>query len=253
MGETGPSPLPEDNTLPFAVQESEKVAEHGESTVYGATVEDNNGDNREIALKQVRRKEFASHEEVVKDKQFYDGLKASSLGKFIPKTHFVVAQMTPEDYPQEFRVQQFIKGRTIDKIDSSELYSDPVVVKQLMELADAGIASLKEAKEKNTPQPDFKRAPKLDSSVRALIGGFLWNPRYTKNIVIADEADENGQRVFFVDSGENLDARIRPSKRKQEHGITNDILQWYLATWKKKLEGVLGRLTPKDEDSPVVK
>jgi pimeloyl-ACP methyl ester carboxylesterase len=233
----GPS-IPESNTLPLNIKESEKLAEHGESTVWKVNITDSEKQERVVALKQVRKEEFATVEAMQADRNFYKALKDSSLGKFVPDTLHFIAQVTPEHPAQGFRIQHLIDGKPIDEISDEELYRDPAVVCQLLEFTNGATEMLQSAQKEKTYQPDFRRAPD-GRNMRAAIGGLLSDPRYTKNIVIANEADEHGQRVFFVDTGVNAQERTVKREELLARYVVNPLERLHLKRWKRKLNDAL--------------
>ena len=119
--------LPEENALPLRVGESRKGPVHKDSALWKVAAQNPEGLERMIALKQVKREAFGTQEEAVADKKFYEFLKSSPVGRFVPDTLFFRAKMT-KDSPEKgqlFRVQRLIDGRSVDKIPDEELYRDP--------------------------------------------------------------------------------------------------------------------------------
>lgn len=223
--------LPEENTLPLDIKKLKKQAEHGESSVWEVTTK--KGDN--IALKQVRKKEFANLEAIHTDRKFYESLKDSPLGKFVPDTLHFIAKETSGSYPQESRVQRFINGRTVDEVSNDEIYNNPVIASQLLELIEAAEGILQTAKKDKTFQPDFRR-PLEGRDINAIIGGLISNPRYTKNIIITDKPDEKGRQVFFVDTGVNATERTVKREELLARHLVNPLEKFHFQRWKKKLK-----------------
>ncbi len=233
--------LPEENALPLRVGESRKGPVHKDSALWKVAAQNPEGLERMIALKQVKREAFGTQEEAVADKKFYEFLKSSPVGRFVPDTLFFRAKMT-KDSPEKgqlFRVQRLIDGRSVDKIPDEELYRDPEVMRELLEFIDGALAVLKEARETKRPTPDFRRFMESNQSFRAMIGGLLSDPRYSENIFISDKSDESGQRVSFVDTGPNAQERTSKGQDKFAREVVSRLEGINFELWKRKLEGVL--------------
>jgi len=233
-----PESLPDENLLPLKIKDSKKHAEHGESTVWEVEAEDKKGQEKDIILKQVHKEEFASPEERRADREFYEFLKKSPIGKFVPDTLHFIAQLTPDSPPQEFRIQQFIDGKPIDGIPDEELYKNHEVVLQLLEFVYGATEILQESHRDKTFQPDFRRAFEA-TNARAILGGLLSNPRYTKNIIIANKPDEFGRQVFFVDTAVNAAERTIKREELLARHIVNPLEQFHFKKWRNKLENIL--------------
>lgn len=231
--------LPKKNTLPLRIKDSEEHARGGDSTVWKTEVQDKEGLDKLIALKQVRQEVFASGDEMQKSKQFYEFLKNfPGFGKFVPDTLYFKARVTADSNPQAFCIQSFIGGERIDRIKDDELYKDPEVVRQLLEFIDAATQMLQTVRENKMPMPDLMRAPE-SSSVRVMLGGLATHPRYSSNIFLSDKPDENGQRIFFVDTGMNADVRTKKAWELYTRHVVGPIQELQLKNWKKKLEAVV--------------
>jgi hypothetical protein len=243
--------LPSNSALPLKVTRSEKIASHGDSTVWKTAVLNNEAREELIALKQLRKEQFATPEAMKEDKKFYDYLKNfPGFGEFVPETMFFIAREKQDGPAQGFRLQRFIHGKPIDEVPDEELYRDPAVVRQLKQLAEVVPGILREAKKNKTHNPDFRRAPGGEI-MKARIGGWISDPRYTKNIIIADKADENGQRVFFVDTGVNATERTRKSEEFLSRYIVNPLERFHFIFWRNKIEKVLkdqGKESEQKED-----
>jgi len=239
--EKRPTPrIPEKNELPLKIGGQEHITESGESSVYKTDVQDSKEQGHTIALKQNRREAFASDEEMHKSKEFYDFLKAfPGFGKFVPDTLYFKARMTSADAPQAFAIQHFLNGRTIDQIPNDELYKDPVVVQQLIEFAHEAIAILQQTREEKSLKPDFGTAGTADADAQRY-GNTFGNSRYTTNILISDSPDENGQRVFFVDTGVNADERVDPKRQFLERHVMGRMREFNFNRWIKELEKIRG-------------
>ncbi len=72
-----------------------------------------------------------------------------------------------------------------------------------------------------------------------LLGDFLNNPRYSTNIVISEKPDEKGQRVFFVDTGQNMDERTNKVAKFTYREVGGRIQELNLKRWAKRLEEIL--------------
>ncbi|MBU6388853.1 hypothetical protein KGQ72_03210, partial [Patescibacteria group bacterium] len=70
-------------------------------------------------------------------------------------------------------------------------------------------------------------------------GNTLGNSRYTTNILISDSPDENGQRVFFVDTGVNADERVDPKRQFLERHVMGRMREFNFNRWIKELEYIL--------------
>jgi hypothetical protein len=240
------TPLPKENTLPLRVGESKKGPEHGDSTLWKVVAQDPEGLGKMIALKQVKREEFATPEAMRTDKEFYEFLKSfPDFGKFLPGTMYFKAQMTKDAAPQFFRLQRFIEGRAVDRMTDDELYCDPAVVRQLLELIDGALEILRAAREAKKLMPDFRHAIESNESLRTKIRGLLSDPRYSGNIFVSEKPDESGQRVFFVDTGPNAKDRTRKGHEIFVREISSRIGETSFKHWKKELEKAL-KNAPKD-------
>ncbi len=231
------------STLPINIVSGEKHAEGGESDVWKIDAEYQKKDELEtqqeqIALKQSKRESFASDEEMQKSKKFYEFLKNfPEFGKFVPDTMYFKAQETRDSDPQSFAIQKFMPGQRIDRLKDDEIYKDPVIVRQLLELADASIKILQTAEQEDTQRPDFMRTPEV-SSLKVMLGATVLNPRYSSNILIADKPDKNGQQVFFVDVGANANARMQQGWEWKRRKFVNSVIEAQFKMWKNKLEKI---------------
>lgn len=232
--------LPETNTLPLKIRESKKGPAHGDSTMWKVAAQNPEGLEKMIALKQVKREEFATPEAMRADKEFYEFLKGfPGFGKFVPDTMYFKAKMTKEAAPQLFRLQHFIEGRAVDRMTDEELYLDPTVVQQLLELIDGALAILKEARRTKRPTPDFRHAIESNEPFRTTFGGLISDPRYSGNIFVADQPDASGQRVFFVDTGPNAQERTSKGQDVYARHVVGRVEEGNFKLWKGKLEGIL--------------
>ena len=194
---------------------------------------------RLIALKQIRREAFASDREMRTSREFYEFLKGfPGFGKFVPDTLYFKARMTSADAPQAFAIQHFLKGRTIDQIPNDELYKNPIVVRQLIEFAQAAIKILQETRKQKSLKPDFGTAGTAADEAQRY-GNRFGNSRYSTNILITDSPDENGERVFFVDTGVNADERMDKMRQISERHIMGRMREFNFNHWIKKLEKIL--------------
>jgi hypothetical protein len=233
-------PLPEEHTLPLRISKSEKRAEHDDSVVWDATVKDYEGIEKRIALKQVKRENFATPEEMHAEKTFYRFLKDfPGFGKFVPESMYFRARMTKDAEPQLFRIQPFIEGRAVDRMTDEELYRDPEVVRQLIEFIDDALAVLKTARDEKRLTPDFRHAIERSEPLRATIGGLLADPRHSGNIFVADQKNETGQRVFFVDTAPNAEERTHKNSEIYAREVVSRLEAAHFLLWKKKLEEML--------------
>ncbi len=226
-----PKPIPEENELPLKISKSEASAHQGrESALTDIKLE---GKDQAFALKEVKKEEFASIEEMKKSKDFYDHLKRMpGLGKFVLNTSFFSARETAQENPHAYRIQKLVEGKRLDELKDEELYSDPELTKQLLDFVDSAIESLKKANESKEGSPDF-----YGDKLAAI---YLYNPRYSGNIIIADKPDENGRRIFLVDTSRQVQQASKIGGLYQKHvGSQLQIIQ--LERWKKKIEERLAK------------
>jgi hypothetical protein len=232
------------STLPINIVSGEKHAEGGESDVWKINTQNQKtGEQIDVALKQSKRESFATEEEMQKSKKFYEFLKSfPGFGKFVPDTLYFKAQETKDATPQSYCIQKFTEGERIDRLKDDDIYKDPVLVVQLLELADVSIKILQTAKQDDTQRPDFMRTPEV-SSLRVMLAATIFNPRYSSNILVADKPDKNGQRVFFVDVGANANARMQKGWEWNRRKMVNSIIETQFKMWKKKLEKIHASLS----------
>jgi hypothetical protein len=229
-------------TLPINIKEGKKHAEGGESEVWEIQAGGEKNIEQSIAFKKSKRESFATDEEMQKSKKFYEFLKNfPGFGKFVPDTLYFKARETEQDTPRAFCVQKFTKGERIDRLKDEVIYKDPVVVHQLLELVTASIKLLQTARKDDTHNPDFMRTPELNA-MRVMFGALVFNPRYSSNILIADEPDKKGQQVFFVDVGVNANERMKKGWEWRKRKTVNSIIEFQFNMWKKKLEGIAKKL-----------
>jgi hypothetical protein len=228
--------LPEKHQLPLKMEDSELLARSGESDVWRADVKDSNEQERKIALKQNRREEFASDEEMQRSKNYYEYLKNfPGFGKFVPDTMYFKARVEEGGPAQSFCLQELLPGKTINRLTDAELEQDPEVVRELLEFVDATIAILHATREENKVKPDFGKSPDDDTHGTHMANSML-NPRYSNNIFITDAPDENKRRVFFVDTGENLAERTKTLWRVFQLEVVGRVQESRLKEWKRELE-----------------
>ena len=231
--------LPEENELPLNIKESEKLVEGGESTVWKTLVRSKDGVDGLIALKQAHKEIFANKEEMRESQKFYEFLKNfPEFGKFVPDTLYFKARETSDSHPQAFCLQRFIEGERIDRMKDDEIYNDPVVIHQLLDLSDAAIKVLRETRENKKHKPDFMWTPEA-GKWRAMFGAWLSDPRYSSNIVIADKPDKEGQRVFFVDTGVNASERTKKIKELHGRYIVSPLGVVHFKQWREKMKNIL--------------
>src|SRR5258708_3532139 len=230
--------IPVENHLPLKIKTDEHVAASGESDVYKVEAETPSGEEKLIALKQARKQEFVSDEEMAKSKKFYDFLKNfPEFGKFVPDTLYFKARIREGDQPQAFAIQHFLKGKTIDEMSDEELYKDPEVVSQLIDFAKAAIKILQTTRREKGLKPDFGTA--FSASTEAQRNGNMFgNSRYSTNIYITDKPDAVGRRVFFIDTGVNADERIDPFRQKVERQFMGRLREFNFKNWIKNLENM---------------
>lgn len=234
--------LPKNHELPLIINESKKYTEAGESTVWQAHVESSEGKEETVAVKQVRKEEFATEEEMKANQEFYKFLKSDpDFAKFIPETLYFKARVTAEDAPQAWRIQYLKDCEPIDQMTDEQLYSNPEVVKQLIEFTDAAIKIMQTAKKQKQLSPDLMHYPG-PADMRTRLGGWLLDPRYSGNVVVANEPDGEGRRVFFMDTAANAQERSTEVIGAYFRILRNIIQPIYLKRWKGKLENILSRM-----------
>lgn len=173
-----------------------------------------------------------------KSKEFYDFLRAfPGFGKFVPETLYFKSRITSASAPQAFAIQQFLKGRTIDQMSDDELYKDPAVVQQLLEFAHTAVNILQETRQQRSFKPDFGTAGTATEEAQRY-GNRFGNSRYTTNLLITDKPTENGERVFFVDTGVNADERTDRVRQISERHVMGRMREFNFNRWIKKLEDV---------------
>lgn len=228
----------DNNTMPLNIKALEKHASGGGSTIWKADVQNGEGIEKLIALKQVRRETFATDDEMKKSKEFYDFLKNfPGFGKFVPDTLYFKARVAADSNPQAFCIQQFIEGEGIDRIQDNELYGDPEVVRQLLEFIEVAIKMFKVVRENKMPMPDLMRTPEI-SSIRVMLGSLAFHPRYSGNIFLSKKPNKDGQRIFFVDTGINADIRTKKSWKLAARYVIGPLEELQLKDWKNKLESL---------------
>lgn len=238
MGFENPG-LPAENELPLKVRGSEEEVKGAESTVWKTIVADPEKQERLIALKQIRREQFANDEEMKKSKAFYDFLKSDpDFGRFVPDTLYFKARLTPNDQPHSFTLQRFIEGRSVNAVKDEELYKDPETARQLLDLVRASIKILRRARRDKTYKPDFGTGENA-GKLAFFLGNRLNDPRHSTNIQIAEKPDENGQRVFFVDTGVNINERTSKISEMTYRELAGRAQEFNLRRWAKRLEQFL--------------
>ncbi len=234
--------LPEKNELPLNIKQSAKHVEAGESTVWQARVEKGEVQEENIALKQVRKQAFATEQEMRANQEFYRFLKDNpDFGKFVPDTLYFKARMTAESPAQAWRIQQIVEGQPIDQMKDEELYKNREVVKQLLEFTEAAMKIMQTAKEEKKLSPDLMHYPG-PADMRTRLGGWLLDPRYSGNIVVANEPNAEGRQVFFMDTAANADERGKKPIGAFFRNTRKVIQPLYLKRWKSKLENILKRM-----------
>ena len=241
--------IPEKNQLPLKIRGQEHLATSGESNVWKVAVLDGKEPEREhaIVLKQSRRLAFASDEEMRASKKFYEFLKNfPTFGNFVPETLYFKARMTgadtetqtPASPPQAFAIQHFLQGRTVDQMSDEELYRDPAVVKQLLELSRAAVTILQATRAQKSFKPDFGTSDTADTNAWRQ-GNRFGDSRFSTNILVSNEPDEKGRRVFFVDTGVQPEERTDRLRQIVERQFMGRLREFNFNQWTKKLEKIL--------------
>jgi hypothetical protein len=243
-------PIPQENQLPLKINAGERIAESGESDVWKVAAQDPEEQEKMIALKQIRREQFANDEEMRASKQFYDYLKNfPEFGAFVPDTLYFKARMKAGDAPQAFALQEFIEGKTVDELSDEELYKDPEVVKQLLDFAHAAIKILAETRAQKIAKPDFGTAGTANPQAQKF-GNTFGNSRYSTNILISDKPHQNGKRIFFVDTGVNADERVNRTRQIVERQVMGRVRQFNFNQWAAQLEKLLASSAEKPVVAP---
>lgn len=230
--------LPEEHKLPLRIKELESHAHGSESTVWKVLAKNPEDQEQLIALKQIRKESFASEAEMQKSKEFYDFLKnLPEFGKFVPDTLYFKARVSEGDEPQAFALQRFIEGTSIDQMNDEELYSDHAVAQELLSFARASLSAIEIARGRKAPKPDFGTSQEANQRA-VVLGNYFLNPRYSTNIVIS-EKPEHGQRVFFVDTGQNMGERMSKTTEVAQREIVGRLQGLQLKRWIKRLEEIL--------------
>ena len=188
----------EKNELPLKITKSEPLRHQGiESVTFKVEVLDKNNEARLIALKKIKKEEFSGIEEMKKSKRFYDFLKnLPGFGKFVPDTAYFIARESSQDRPHGYMLQKLIKGKRLDELPDEELYADVELVKQLSEFIDAAINVFEQ------PSKEIGGTPDLYGN--KLSANYLFNPRHSSNVIISENPDEKGNRVFLVDTNRQI-------------------------------------------------
>ncbi len=245
--------LPGGNTLPLNIKDSERLVDGGESTVWKALAQDKDKVDELVALKQVRRETFASEEEMQKSQKFYKFLKNfPEFGKFVPDTLYFKARLTADSNPQSFCLQSFIEGERIDRLEDEEIYNNPAVIRQLLDLGDAAIKILQETRENKTHKPDFMWTPET-GNWRAMLGAWLSDPRYSSNIFIADKPNKEGRQVFFVDTGVNASERTKKINELHGRYVVSPLGEIQFKRWREKMEKILEERFPEFSEEKKLK
>ncbi len=234
--------LPEKHQLPLDVRDSKLLAQSGESDAWKADVIDSKGAERRIVLKENRQLEFSSDEEMRRSKEYYEYLKHSpQFGKFIPDTLYFKARVSEGEAPKAFCIQHLLPGKTVNRFSNDELYADQEVVRELAEFVDAAIGMLQKTRKEWRIKPDFGKSPDDDEHGTHMANMEL-DPRYSNNILIADNPDEHGRRVFFVDTGEGVRERKELLWRVFQREYIGRKNESKLEDWKRELEDKLASL-----------
>ena len=232
-----------DSTLPLNIKEGKKHAEGGGSDVWEIITQNTDGkEQANIALKVSKEEIFATEEEMLESRKFYEFLKSfPGFGKFVPDTLYFKAQETAEDSPKAFCIQQFIKGERIDRLKDEDIYKDPEIVRQLLELTDASIQLLQTTRKEDRHYPDFMRTPEFNKDLRVMFYALVLHPRYSSNILIADKPNKKGQRVFFIDTGANANAQMKKGWEYKNRNSVSSTMEKQFKKWKNVLEEILAK------------
>ncbi len=223
-----PQPIPENNELPLQIEESEPNEEQGRDTKVWKIKVPKGEKTESFALKQVRKDEFATEEEMKKSKEFYDFIKGhEKFGAFVPDTLYFKARENSKDTPHAYRLQRLLEGRGIDKISDEELYADPSLMKELLRFIDATKEIIEESRQQKGHVPDLYG--------NKVLANYLFNPRYTSNVIIADRANPEGHRIFFIDTNPQIQQLEGAGKAFQKN-IGSKLQLTQLNRWGKEIQ-----------------
>jgi hypothetical protein len=244
--------IPAENLLPLKIDSSEGLKHSGESDVWRVDVKNKVGESSRIALKMNRRTELASDEEMKASKEYYDYLKSfPGFGKFVPDTMYVKAQMTAGDAPRAYSIQPLVEGKPLNVMSDEDLHQSREVTQQLLGLVDGAIEIIRTTRSEGAVKPDFGKS--YDEDVwGTMMANVLLSPRYSNNIVVSDAPDKNGQRVFFVDTGANLEERMHKVKQITQRQIAGRIQEIQLMLWRGRLKKALDSMPASVEEEAIV-
>lgn len=97
---------------------------------------------------------------------------------------------------------------------------------------------LEETRRDKTYKPDFGTGENA-GRLAFFLGNRLNDPRHSTNIQIADEPDEHGRRVFFVDTGVNVGERTSKALEVIYRELAGRTQEFNLKRWEKRLERFL--------------
>ncbi len=224
-----------EDRLPFNIEESKTLTSSGkESDIEHMIVKDKTDASREMVLKENRTVELSGDIEMQKLKRFYEFMKNDpDFGKFVVDTHFIKAQRNADEPAKAFLVQKFIPGKRIDKMTNEEIYRNKALTAELLEFAKASVAML----EKTAVNPEY--TPDFYADKENFLGNFLHNPRYSGNILVADESQNLPHRVYFVDSGTLFGpGHDQGFMKRLRRPLDNKLQLLQLKRWITKLEQV---------------
>ncbi len=245
--EQPPQQIPDDNELPLRISHAEKVESAGrEAEIYEVEISKSGkeGEPKPFVLKEVKQKGFEQIEETIEEaaesKKFYDFLKSSpEFAPFVPETFYFIARKTKDDEPHSYRLQPHIEGRTLDEIPDEELYADKKLDQDLIRCIDGLVDIFKRQQKEGGDLPDLYG--------RKVLPNMAYNPRYTTNLMVADKPNKEGQRLFFVDTSKQSQAKSSEAVDWWHKNVGAPAQMFYLERWKKTIEG---KLAPKRKPVP---
>ncbi|HYF04675.1 MAG TPA: hypothetical protein VEA59_00735 [Patescibacteria group bacterium] len=225
--------IPAENSLPFKFADATTIGEGKDSVVdkiRAEVTETQSGvELKDMALKEMKREEYADIDEMKKSKGYYEFLKQfPEFGKFVPETTFFVAKKTEGEKPHGYSIQKFLPGRRLFEVPKQELYENKENLAQLLEFAKAALQVIEACEKDTNLTPDFGAS---GSGFRnQIMTGLLNSPRHTTNVMLTDFPNESGKKISFVDVG------IRTSARKEKPVVKQIISELRTYVLKKQFE-----------------
>jgi hypothetical protein len=232
MSNEMPKPLPAENELPLRIRGSRASEHQGrESKLWAVRAADAGGEERAATLKQGVKTEFADLALMKENQKFYEFLKQHpDFGKFVVETLYFKARETAGDEPHAYRLQKAIEGKRLDELTDEELYGDKKLMERLLEFIDASIAIFKEAQATGNHMPDLYGDKPASN--------YLFNPRFSSNVIISEKPDDKGRQIFFVDTSPNSQ-QVKGIGKEFQKKIGGKFQIAQLENWKKEIMRLL--------------